>query len=176
MEETIALIDRIIEEHKQIMKNFKVLEQVANDAQALSGLEIAKEQFMPGRHDQKQGLQKLRETLETVHEGLQSHFNREETTLLTAIEKHGNKAIISALHTLLLEHGNLRDRFTNSKQHVAELISGGLSRHIWEASAHDMRAHLSHSQRLLAAHAKNEEELLHKLKRVLMGAGGNSSS
>jgi len=160
MENVIALIDRIIEEHKTIMQRVQTLEQVANDAQAMLGLEKAKEAFMPGRLEEKQSLQKLQELLETIDQGLQAHFNREETALLTAFEKHGDKKLVSALRSLLLEHEDLRNRFSHSREHMAELISGEPSRHMWGASTHDMRAHISHTRKLLEAHARTELELL----------------
>jgi len=172
MENAIALIDQIIEEHKTIMQRVQTLEQVANDAQAIVGLEKAKEAFMPGRLEEKQSLQKLQELLETIDQGLQAHFNREETGLLTAFEKHGDKKLASALRSLLLEHEDLRNRFSHSREHVAELAGGGSSRHMWEASAHDMRAHISHTRKLLEAHAEIEQELLHALRSELMRAQG----
>jgi regulator of sigma D len=168
VEETIALIDKIIGEHKIITQRVQTLEQVANDAEAMVGLEKAKEAFMPGRFEQKQGLQKLQELLDTIEQGLQAHFNREETALLTAFEKHGDKELVSTLRSLLLEHEGLRNRFAHSRKHITELTSGGLSRHVWEASAHDMRAHISHTRKLLEAHAEIEQELLQELRSELI--------
>ena len=170
MEETIALIDKIIAEHNEIMQRAKALEQVANDVEALGRLEEATKTFMPGRLDQKQGLQEMQGLLETIDEGLQAHFIREETGLLAAFEKHGDKKLASALHSLLLEHDDLRNRLSQAVKQVAELASGGLSRHLWEASAHDLRAHISHTLKLLGAHARGELELLLKLRQQL-GAG-----
>ena len=167
MEEALALIEKIIEEHKIIMQRVQTLERVASDAEAVIGFEKARDAFMPGRFEQELGLQELQESLETIDKGLRGHFKREETGLLTAFERHGNKELASALHSLLLEHEDLRDRLAHSKKHVAELIGGGLSRHLWEASAHDMRAHISHTRKLLEAHALIEEELLHKLRDQL---------
>jgi len=168
MDEVIALIDEIIEEHKIIFQRLQSLEQVATDAEAVAGLEKAKDAFMPGRFEQEQGLQKLQELLETVNQGLQGHFSREETGLVAAFEKYGDKELASALHSLLLEHEDLRNRFALSREHVTELISGGLSRHRWEASAHDMRAHISHTRKLLEAHAEIEQEILRKIRTELM--------
>ena len=167
MEEVLALIEKIIDEHKGIMGKVQSLEQVANDASALVGLEETKEAFMPGRFDQREGLQKLQELLETLDKGLQAHFNREETGLLSAFEKHGDRKLVSALRSLLLEHEDLRNRFAHSKNHVAELTSGELARHRWEASAHDMRAHISHTRKLLEAHAAIEQKLLLELREQL---------
>lgn len=39
MEEAVALVDRIIREHKLIIKETRSSEQLANDASALLGLE-----------------------------------------------------------------------------------------------------------------------------------------
>ena len=170
MEKDLALIEEIIGEHKTIMQGVQNLEQVASDTEAIASLEEAKEGFMPGRLEQGQSLQKLQEALETIDQGLQAHFSREETALLSVFKKHGNKELVSALRSLLLEHDDLRNRLTHSKKHVAELLSGGLSRHRWEASAHDMRAHISHTRKLIGVHAGIEWELFHKLQTELMKA------
>jgi iron-sulfur cluster repair protein YtfE (RIC family) len=170
MEETLALIEKIVGEHKSIMQGVRSLEQAASDAEAIVGLEKAKETFMPGRLEQEQGLKKLQASLEAIDQGLRAHFNREETGLMNVFEKHGNKELASALRSLLLEHEDLRNRLAHAKKHVAELMSGGLSRHLWEASAHDMRAHISHTRKLLEAHAEIEQELFHRLRTELTKA------
>ena len=169
MVETAALIDRLIEEHKLIIKDVQSLQNAANDASLLVGLKEARETFVPGRFDQKQSLKKLQELLETIDKGLRAHFNREETLLLAAFEKHGDRKLVTTLKSLLLEHEDLRGRLSHSKVHIAELVSGGLARHRWEASANDMRAHLSHTRKLLEAHAAIENELLVELRRYLQG-------
>jgi len=170
MEEALVLIEKVIEEHKSIMQGVQTLEQAASDAEAIVDLEKAKEAFMPGRFEQEKGLRKLQESLETIDRGLRAHFDREETGLTDVFEKHGNKELASALRSLLLEHEDLRNRLAHSRKHIAELVSGGLSRHLWEASAHDMRAHISHTRKLLEAHAEIEQELFHKLRTELMKA------
>lgn len=169
MKEVLAIIEKILEEHRVIIRGVQNLERVANDAEAMMGFEKAKDAFMPGRLEPQKGLQKLQERLETVDKGLRAHFKREETGLLSAFEKHGDKELASALQSLLLEHKDIRNRLGHSKRHVAELVSGNMARHLWEASAHDMRAHLSHTRKLLEAHASIEQELLQKLKRQLQG-------
>lgn len=166
--DAIEVIDRIIEEHKKIFQSVENLELVANDAMALRGLEEAKDTFMPGRLEQKGGLQSLKQLLEGVDSGIRRHFNFEETYLLGAFDKHSAKKIISVLHSLLLEHEDIRNRLAHSKEHIAELIKGELSRHVWQASAHDMRAHLAHTRKLIEVHVAIEQELLHTLRKELM--------
>ena len=171
MVEILSLIDELIEEHKSILQRVQTAVQVANDASAILELDRAKDDFVPGRFsDQQQSLQDLQESLEIIEKGLQAHFEREETALLTAFENHGGQTLVSALHSLLLEHENLRNRFAHAQKHVAELTSGNLSRHAWEASAHDMRAHLNHTLKLIEAHAHSEKQLFHKLSAELREA------
>ena len=163
MEQALAVIEQIIEDHKLISQRFQAAEQIANDAEALAGFDKAKEAFMPGRLAQKPGLQELQSSLAKIEQGLHHHFHLEETSLPSVVGKYGDEEIKSDLRSLLLEHKDLRNRIAHSKKHVAELVEGNLSRHLWEASAHDMRAYITHTRKLLEAHAEIERELLHKL-------------
>jgi len=167
MRKELALIQRIIEEHKVIKKGMQALEQKANDAEALMGLEQAKEAFMPGRLEPKKGLQMLQESLGAIEKGLQKHFDFEETGLPSVVGRYGDEEVKASLNSLFLEHKDLRSRMAHSKKHIADLVSGNLSRQLWEASAHDMRAHISHTRKLLEAHAEIEQELLHQLQDQL---------
>ncbi|MFC1970390.1 hypothetical protein ACFLV0_00385 [Chloroflexota bacterium] len=167
MVEIIALIDKLIKEHKVIKERVRSIEQVANDASLLDDLADAKDTFVPGRFDQTQQLQELQEYLEKIDPWLQDHFCREETVLLVAVERDGDRKFIMALHDLLLEHEDLKYRVTHAREHVTELRDGKLGRHQWEASANDMRAHLSHTRKLLEAHAKLENDFFRDLRRHL---------
>ena len=167
MEDTIALIDRIMEEHKAITQNADNLEQLANDVEAAAKLEKAKEAFVPGRFNQQQGLQQMQESLEIIRKGIEAHFEREEMALLAAFEKHGDRRLVSALRSLVNEHEGLRNRFVQMKQHVVELTGGELASQLWGARAHDMRVYASHTLKLLGAHARNEHELLLEMSEQL---------
>ncbi len=119
---------------------------------------------MPGRPEQRKGLEKLRELLQIVEEGLEAHFNSEETALLAGFEKYGDRKLATALNSLLGEHKQLRNRLAQSKVHVYQLIDGGLSRHLWEATGYDMRAYISETRKRLKAHAESEQELLQTIR------------
>lgn len=165
VKETIAIINQIIEEHKVILQQAGDLEQVANDAEAMMTLDKATEVFMPGRLDQYQGFQKLQQLLVRAEEGLKAHFHREETQILAAFQQHGDETLVMALQTLLLEHKDIRNRFDQEKKLMATLTTEQLSRNVWEATVHDMRAHITHTRKLLQAHAEIEQELLHTLRK-----------
>jgi len=167
MEDDLAVIDGVIAEHKTIRQRFQHLEKAVNDVEAMMGFEEAKEAFMPGRLNQKQGLRKLEDTLNAIEDGLQRHFHFEETSLPAVVDRHGDEESKSSLRSILLEHVDLRGRLAHSKKHASELVEGGMARHRWEASAHDMRAYISHTRKLLEAHAEIEQELLYNLQKRL---------
>ena len=168
MEETITLINNIIKEHRIITRKVRTLEQAANDAETLRELKKAREVFIPGRFSQASNLQKLQELITTISLGFEAHFNLEETGLLIAFEKHGDKELASTLRSLLSEHEDLRGRFVHLKKNVAELVGGELSHYVWEANAYDMRAYVSHTRKLIEEHALTEQRLLQKLRSQLM--------
>jgi iron-sulfur cluster repair protein YtfE (RIC family) len=170
VEETIAIINQIIDEHKVILRHTHDLEQVANDAEAMMTLDKSKEVFMPGRLDQGYGLQKFQELWVMVEEGLKAHFNKEETQLLAAFQKDGDEKLVTTLQTLLLEHKDISDRFNQEKKFIATLTTGQISRNIWQATAHDLRAHITHTRKLLEAHAEIEQELLHTMRKKITEA------
>ena len=116
--EALALIDKIIEEHKVIVQGSRDLERLANDASALSALEKSKEEFVPGRFDQGKTLKRLRESREVIDRGLQAHFSREEEGLLAVFVRYGDKELVSSLRSVLLEHEDLRNRFTQLQKHI----------------------------------------------------------
>ncbi len=167
MEEALALIEKIIEEHKIINIRARDLELVANDAALLVGLDQAKQDFIPGQFNQGTGLKKLAESLEKLESGLRMHFEREETALLNAAERYADRNLMSTLHYLLREHDGIKKRLTHSDKEVAELIGGGLSRNVWEANANDMRTHINHTRKLLEIHARDEEKMLAALRKQL---------
>jgi iron-sulfur cluster repair protein YtfE (RIC family) len=172
MQESVAamveLIDKIVEEHRTALANLQSLENVANDVQAISGLEKTAETFMPDRLDETESLKKMQGLIEEIIEGLNSHFYREETRLLDGVEKYGDQRMSNALEMLLAQHKDLRDRFSKTQEHIIELIIGEMSRHRWRALAQDMRAYLAMTARELSAHAHSEQELLVSLRRQLV--------
>jgi len=162
MKETEVLIDQILEDHKDIKQD---LAEAVNDSTALAELDNIKGDFVPGRFDQKQSLERLQATLEKVAAGLEEHFTREEKGLLVAFERSGDEEIAAGLRAIFQEHEEIRARLAHSKEHVAQLIGGGLSSHLWAASAHDMRTHLSQTRRMIEAHAGVEQDFFQKLKK-----------
>ena len=173
MKEPLALIDAIIEEHKQIREDIETSEHIADDLGAVLELGIAAGGFEPATLDRKRrSVQGLQQSLEKVDKELKAHFEREEGALLTAFEDCGGRTFASALRALLGEHQELNDRIAKSKQDAAELAVGELSREVWEGKAYGMRTYISHTRKLLEAHAQSEVELLQTLRKELVERKG----
>jgi len=167
MENLAALIDRIIEEHRVILDNARNLEGVANDAGALKSIQSGKEAFMPGRGNSPEGLRKLESQRGKLEIGLLAHFDREETLLLQGFRDYGDEKIFKSLETILNEHTVIRERLMELKGLVAELIAEPQSRHVWEAKAYDMRAHISNLYNLVKIHAAAEQQILHSVRKQI---------
>ena len=168
MEGTLALMDAIIQEHKQIREDIETTEYIADDLGAILELDRATGDFEPATLDHKRrSLQGLQQSLEKVDKELQAHFEREEGALLTAFEDCGGRTFASALRALLVEHQELKNRIAKSKQDAAELAVGGLSREVWQGKAYGMRVYISHTRKLLEAHAQSELKLLQTARKEI---------
>jgi len=168
MEEAFALIDAIIEEHKQLIKGIETSEHIADDLGAILELGRAADDFERAMLvSKRRSLQGLQQSLEKVDKQLQAHFEREEKALLTAFEDYGGRTFASALRALLVEHQELKNRIAKSKQDAAELAVGEMSRGVWEGRAYGVRVHICHTRKLLEAHAQSEQELLQTLRKEL---------
>jgi iron-sulfur cluster repair protein YtfE (RIC family) len=167
MNETAELLDQLIAEHKALGEKAQAVVTAANDAGILVDLKKAETTFTVGQPNPSQSLKNLDEMLKSINDWLVKHFNREETILLAAVKTLNNEKQTLALEACLFEHTDLRDRLYHSKKRVAELFNGGLAPNLWEATARDIRAYLSHTINLLMTHARNENKLFTNLRQQL---------
>jgi len=171
MNETLQLIDQLIADHKVIKEKTRSVEKAANDASLLSDLKKARDTFVPGQPNQSQSLQKLDEMLKAIDTWLENHFTREEPILLPAVKKLNDQKLVDALESRLFEHTDLRDRMLHSRKRVSELLNGKLAANLWETTYKDIQAHLTHTGKLLATHAANENHFFSKLRGHIKKAG-----
>jgi hemerythrin-like domain-containing protein len=168
MADLLAIIEKIMEEHKIILADFQALENISNDAGALIILEKGKDVFKPGQLSPRDGLIKLNEMRNIVAIGIEAHFYREETALLKGLREYGQPDFVTALKTLLNEHLDIRNELNVLKSHIEELQTEKLSRMLWESRGYDLRARISQLHKTMAAHAANEQILLHKVEESLV--------
>jgi len=166
--QVLALVEQIIEEHKNIIQGLKTLDQVANDAGAIQALDKAQEDFVPERLiDRQQGVRRWQESLEAIERGIEAHFDREETSLLPAVEEYGDEAQLSSLRGWLAEHAELRERLSKLKIDVAELTAAETHHVVWHGKAWGIRVYMNHTLKLFDRHAQEEHKLLLAMKQGL---------
>jgi hypothetical protein len=176
MPSTIELIDQLIAEHKIFNERTANMEQVANDAHLLDGLDEAKDTFTATKPGPSGGLARLESLLEDITPWLNRHFDREETILLKAVKERGSQEMVNSFNALLLEHTDLRTRIAQTKEQIESLKSGALARHRWEAGANDIRDHLAHTRTLLEAHANMENTLFAEMRKLFEGQAGRKET
>lgn len=166
--EALALIDKIIEEHRIIFGDIRDFTQHTNDVVAMRGLGQAQESFVPGRlEDQKQSLGNWQESLVAVDRGVQAHFHREETALVEAVAEYGDSDLVSVLRHWLAEHKELRERLGKMKQDVTGLVGDTSAQNVWQEKAWGIRVYMTHTGKLFGVHACGEQKMMLKLRNLL---------
>ncbi|MCH8864518.1 MAG: hemerythrin domain-containing protein [Chloroflexi bacterium] len=174
--EALALIDKIIEEHRIILGDIRDFTQDTNDVVAMRGLDQTREDFVPGRlEDQKQSLGNWQESLLAVDRGIQAHFHREETALVDAVAEYGDNDLASVLRHWLAEHKELRERLGRMKQDVAGLVIDTSAQSVWQEKAWSIRVYMTHTGKLFDVHARGEQEMMLKLRNLLGAKVENTS-
>ncbi len=168
--EALALIEKIIEEHRIILGGIHELDVRANDVAAMKGLGQAQEDFTPGRlHHQREALQKWSETLASIDAGIRAHFNREETALVAAIAEYGDEDLASTLQHWLAEHAELRQRLDKMKADIDNLTVAESYHGVWQEKAWGIRLYMNHTGKTFDVHARGEQKMLVKLRGFLQG-------
>ncbi|MBI2860449.1 MAG: hemerythrin domain-containing protein [Chloroflexi bacterium] len=171
MQDVLAMIDRIIEEHKRIIGDLQAMEKMANDLGAIGGLERAEGEFVPGRwEDHVQGLGRWKSALDVIERAISRHFHFEETFLMPAVERHGTSEMAPAWRVWLAEHAELRERLAKLGIDMDELKVAETHHVIWQGKAWGIRVYMVHTRKLFEIHASSEQELLQKMRSYLLGS------
>ncbi len=160
--EILAIIDRIIAEHRTIRERLESIDRVANDGEAMARIRETEHAFAP--ETPNDGLIHLQTLFTTLNQGLRAHFMFEETYLLNAFEQSGSSDLSQALRILLLQHNDLRDRLAQAHLDLDNLALTEMDPKIWAQKGLDMRVHLSYTHQAIAKHAASEEVLLRTLR------------
>ncbi len=165
MDDETRLIEGIIGEHVNIIRDVGGLERACNDATVLTHLAQADKDFSPGRLDRTKSLGKLRDTVTKCEAGLAVHFSREETALLELFKKYGTEEMMVQFYDLLKQHQEIKDRFAQAKSRADKLASGEIAIGLWNASANDLLAYMNKTRQIIEEHASKEEALFRALSK-----------
>ena len=164
MENPVALIDELLEDHANIVRDVEGLEKACSDATALTHLSQADKDFSPGRLDRAEGIKKLQDIVAKCETGVAEHFSKEETALLEVFKKHGNEDQMSQFHTLLKQHQDLKDRFAEAKSRADKLASGEIAGGHWNAAANDLLTYMNKTRKDIEEHASTEHQLFRNIR------------
>lgn len=170
MNDETRLIEDIIGEHANIIRDIGGVAQACDDATVINHLAQVDKDFSPGRLDQTESMRRFKDTLTRCEAGLIEHFSREETALLEVFKKHGNEEMMLQFYDLLRQHQEIRDRFAEAKSRADKLASGEISIGLWNASANDLLAYMNKTRQLIEEHAAHEEGLFRALRENVKNA------
>jgi hemerythrin len=161
MQDKLAVIKRIIDEHQNIKQHVKLVGDSISDQEALNVLHKEHSDFIPGRLEvisEKQ--KKLQQTLAFLEEGLKNHFYFEEKALPPLLGELLTQALI-------LEHQEIIKEIENDKSIVANISLEGLSREeLLEKEAYIEQV-IDTLLQLIEGHATREETVLGMIRSAL---------
>ncbi len=122
MEDSLTVINRLIEQHQAIRGHLKLVGDSISDAEAVASLEATQDDWIPGRPGilaEKQ--KKLQQMLRSLDEGLKNHFAFEEEALPPLLGELFMRALI-------LDHQQINKEIDEARSTVAATGLEGLSR------------------------------------------------
>ena len=161
----LAIINRVIEEHQAIRKHIKLVGDSVPDREALTTLEKARADFIPGRLEvltEKQ--EELQQTLNFLDEGLKNHFAFEGKALPPLLGE-------LPMQGLLLEHREIRNKIDEAKSIVASTKLEGLSREELLSKEANIQQTITGLCQLVEEHTTKEEAILDMVQRALEEKG-----
>ncbi len=161
MEDYLAIIQRVIEEHQALRSNLKLVGDSIPDREALSSLERTRADWVPGKPEllaEKQN--KLLQAVRYLEEGLRNHFAFEGRALPPLLGDLFMRAI-------LLDHQEIMKEIKNDKSMAAEARLEGLGREELLSKEAEIQETISNLCRLVEEHATREEAMLEMLRKAL---------
>jgi len=167
MEDYLAIISRVIEEHQAIRGHIKLVGDSVSDREALTNLESASADWVPGQPEllvQRQ--KKLQQALSSLDEGLKNHFAFEGEALPTLLGE-------PLMQALVLEHREIMDEISEAKSMIAGAKLESLNREELLSKESTIQQAINSIYFLVEEHATKEEAMLEMIKRALEDKGQN---
>ncbi len=160
MPEYLDRLKEIIEEHRAIRSYVRLVGDSISDKEALSSLEQAQATVAGQPEVLSYKLERLKQTLNQLDEGLRNHFAREEDWLPPVLGKYLMKA-------LLIEHGEMRKSIEDARSAalatvVSELDDKGLA-----ARDAELKTLVERLSQIIMDHAAMEDRVLGMLEKAV---------
>lgn len=161
MPDYLAKINEIIEEHRTIGSNVKLVGDSVSDQEALASLKSVRSDWAPGRLElisEKQ--RKLKQTMTFLEEGLRNHFSKEEDVLPALLGEF-------LMQSLLLEHKEVTEKIDEVRLLASDNKLERLSEAELASKDSEIKQRISDFSRLIEEHADKEELMLDMVVRAL---------
>jgi hemerythrin len=165
MQDKLAIIKRVIDEHQTIRKHIKLVGDSVSDQEALTTLQKAHADFIPGRLEvtaEKQS--KLQQAMSFLKEGLKNHFAFEEKALPPLLGELLTQALV-------LEHREITEEINEAISTVANTRLEGISREELLSTESHIQQMIDSICQLVEEHATKEEAILEMLSRAVEEKG-----
>jgi len=161
MQDDLAIIRKVIDEHESIRRHVKLVGDSISDQEALPGLERVRADWVPGRLGTlAEKEDKLQQAIGFLDEGLQNHFAYEEKVLAPLLGELFMRALV-------LDHQEIRKEIDAAKSIVTEAKLEGLSREELLNKESHIQQVIKNMCYLIEEHAYKEETILEMLQKVL---------
>lgn len=165
MQDKLAIIKRIIDEHQTIKGHVKLVGDSVSDEEALAALQKAHADFIPGRLEvMSEKQKKLQQTMSALDEGLKNHFAFEEKALPPLLGE-------LLMQALILEHREIKNEIDEAKSTVESIKLEGLSREELLSKESHIQQMVGGICQLVEEHATKEEAILEMVQRALEEKG-----
>ena len=161
MEDTLAIINRIIEWHQTIRRHVKLVGDSVTDQEALDVLDEARADLIPGRPgvlSKKQ--EKLQQAMNLLDEGLKSHFAYEEKVLPPLLGELLAQALV-------IEHRGIKNEINIARTAVGSTMPEGMSREESLAEESHTQLVIDNVCQIIEEHAVREESVLGMMRKAL---------
>ena len=161
MSDSLAIIRRVIDEHRTIGRQMKLAGESVTDEEALAALEKARADWIPGRPEgtsAKHG--RLQQAIGYVEEGLKNHFAFEEDVFPALLGELLARAIA-------LQHREILTAFDEIESAMSGAHLDKLVREELLAEESRLQQRIGIISQLVDDHARKEELILDMVQRVL---------
>ena len=157
----LAIIEHIIEDHSKIGNDVKHIGRMVTDQEALYLLQKSHGEWIPGRTDNMLAeLDKLRDTIISLKEGLKKHFTFEEKALPPMIGELLTKSLLS-------QHAEIIQKLDQVESIITNLTLNSLNRDEVLTKEMSIQREIGILCEMIENHARQEEVILDMLKAGL---------
>ena len=161
MQSFLAILDRVIKEHRIIREHMKLTGETVNDVEALINLRRSYSSWSQSAAESLVEKQRqLEQTINLLNEGLNNHYSFEEAALPPIFGELLMKALI-------YEHKRNREKIKEAKAVITGTKLEGASRGELLAQKPQIQEVINNLCQMIEAHGAREETILGMLKIAL---------